>query len=365
MNGKMTRIILTLRAYLRGYHKPLLCAHCFQDRGLRLMAFSVAGKRVQCRQCGARSNNGLASGQLVQLCQDFFVRGSIVSADFGAAPLVQFNDLRENALDVEGEINADMALLNKTIGVGFFHYGPRLWMLGHIEPLRRLRTKRGRGPIVNRILRSYPVRELAVGDEFYRMRKAPAEPSDTHQYDAPPDAFCGNGRLDSAGTPVLYGSQDLEICVHECRFTAGDELYVATLSATRPLRLIDLTHILKEEGDEFESLDLAVFMLFLAGNHAYPITRDLALAARAKGFDGIIYPSYFSMLRTGGMPFETMLGMSTRRLGYAGEAEKVIGNLALFGRPIAEEKLRVVGINRLVISRVSYGMTFGPVMTPN
>ncbi|MBB6428040.1 RES family NAD+ phosphorylase [Sphingopyxis sp. JAI128] len=305
--------------------------------------------------------------QLRDLCQTFFVRGSIMAADYGASPLIQFNDMRENELDVEGAINVDIALLHRVVGLGFFHYGPRLWMVGAVEPLRKLRTRRGRQPTINRILRTYPVREITPREIFYRVRKAPAEPSDAAQYDAPPGEFSGSGRLDSPGNSILYGSQDIEICVHECRFSAGDDLYVATLAPTRTLRLVDLTEILEEEGTEFDSLDLAVLMLFLAGSHAYEITRELAASARAKGFDGLIYPSYFSMLRTGGMPFETMFGISLRRMhqtrGY--EKAKVIGNLALFGHPVADGMLRVVGINRLVISRVSYGTTFGPVMTPD
>ena len=366
MYARISRTYLKLQARLRGDHRSPLCAECFQDHGLRRMARAVRGKSVRCRQCGAVSVHGLSREQLHDLCQTFFVRGSIIAADYGASPLIQFNDLRENELDVEGEINADIALLHKTIGIGFFHYGPRLWMLGAVEPLQKLRTRRGRRPVINRILRTYPVRELTPRDEFYRVRKAPAEASDAAQYDAPPNEFCGSGRLDSPSNSMLYGSQDIEICVHECRFSAGDELYVATLAPTRTLRLVDLTEILEETGTEFDSLDLTVLMLFLAGSHAYEITRELAASARAKGFDGIIYPSYFSMLRTGGMPFETMFGIAMRRIRETRSYEKakVIGNLALFGHPIADGNVQVAGINRLVISKVAYAVTFGPVMSP-
>ena len=65
---------------------------------------------------------------------------------------------------------------------------------------------------------------------------------------------------------------------------------------------------------EFESLDIAIQMLFLAGKHFYPITHDITRAAIDAEFDGLRYPSYFSMLRTGIMPFETTLGISHRRV---------------------------------------------------
>ena len=81
----------------------------------------------------------------------------------------------------------------------------------------------------------------------------------------------------------MYGSQDLQVCIHECRVTAEDDLYVASLAPAR-LRLLDLTHLLHEQHvTEFESLDMAVHMLFLAGPHSYEIARIIAQASRDAG----------------------------------------------------------------------------------
>jgi hypothetical protein len=162
----------------------------------------------------------------------------------------------------------------------------------------------------------------------------------------------------------MYGSQDLQVCIHECRVTAEDELYVASLAPTRDLKLLDLTHLLHEEHvTEFDSLDMAVHMLFLAGPHSYEIARVIALAARDFRYDGVIYPSYFSLLRTGGMPFETAYGISMRRFPQAARYEraKIIPNLGLFGRPVRERWVTARGINRIVLDRVEYGIRFGPV----
>lgn len=57
------------------------------------------------------------------------------------------------------------------------------------------------------------------------------------------------------GLPIMYASQDLQICVHECRVTAEDDLYVATLAPSRDMKLLDLTELLTEDVSEFESLD--------------------------------------------------------------------------------------------------------------
>ena len=90
----------------------------------------------------------------------------------------------------------------------------------------------------------------------------------------------------SPNLPVLYCSKDIEGCVHECRVTVDDELYLATLKPTQDLKLLDLTELLHEEVSEFESLDLAVHMLFFAAEHSYEISRQIAVAANKAGFYG-------------------------------------------------------------------------------
>jgi hypothetical protein len=130
------------------------------------------------------------------------------------------------------------------------------------------------------------------------------------------------------------------------------------------VKLLDLTELVIEENvPEFESLDMAVHMLFLAGKHSYEICRAIALTAHSWGYDGIIYPSYFSLLRTGGMPFETSFGISHRRIPQLAQREKskMIRNLALFDRPIEAGLVGVRCIDKLILNRVEYGIHFGPV----
>ena len=162
----------------------------------------------------------------------------------------------------------------------------------------------------------------------------------------------------------MYASPDLEVCVHECRVTAEDDLYVATLGAVSSLRVLDLSVLLThEDATEFESLDMAVHMLFLAGTHSYPTIRRICLAALSEGFDGLIYPSYFSMLRVGSMPFETVYGISRRRIPHLqdGERAKIVPNFAIFGRPIENKKVELRCIDKLILRRVRYDFHFGPV----
>ena len=237
-------------------------------------------------------------------------------------------------------------------------------MVGEVEPLKALQEPSTRTEIIARILNEYPATEIISDQLLYRLRRNPRRPEEFNEYDSPPIDLTGSGRLNSRGFPVLYCSQDLQVCIHECRVTAEDELFVATLAPTRKLNVLDLAELLWEENaTEFDSLDMAVHMLFLAGSHSYDISRAISLAAHDAGFDGLIYPSYFSMLRTGAMPFETMMSISHRRVRGLVEREKskTIRNLAIFGRPIEQNKLHVECINRLILSRVAYGVHFGPV----
>lgn len=317
-----------------------------------------------CPNCGMTSGCKLTIRRAGALAHRFFVWGTLHCCEYGAAPVVQFNEYQKSCIDTSPWFEKDIELLSNTLGIGFFYYGPRLWMVGEVEPLKDLQDKNSRKTIIQRIITEYPEKNLDESQLFYRIRKEPEKPNDFKEYDSPPDEFCGTGRLDSKNFPVMYGSQDLEVCVHECRVTAEDELYVASLSPTRQLKLLDISKLLPEEGvTDFESLDMAVHMLFLAGKHSYDISRDIAREAYAAGFDGIIYSSYFSLLRTGTMPFETTYGLSHRRIPQMQDYEqsKSIPNFALFGRPINESKVEVHCINKLILSHVKYGFHFGPV----
>ena len=237
-------------------------------------------------------------------------------------------------------------------------------MIGEVTPLVHLQEAESRGTVIQRILKEYPTKLIGAEKRFYRLRTNPADAANVTEFDSPPENFLGRGRFDSKRLPIMYASPDLEVCIHECRVSAEDELFVATLAPKQDLRFLDLTALLPYEHEtEFESLDMATHLLFLAGSHSYEIARDIAWAAHEEGFNGILYPSYFSMLRTGFMPFETVFGISHRKIERFADREraKAIPNMAVFGRPIDEGLVQVKCINRLRLERVAYHYHFGPV----
>jgi hypothetical protein len=245
-----------------------------------------------------------------------------------------------------------------------------MWMIGSIEPLKALQDAAQREAIIQRILSEYPAITFAKGGTLYRLRPNPETPIESLEYDSPPDHLPGRGRLDAQDYPVLYCAQDIEGCVHECRVTVEDELYLATLRPTRTLKLLDLTELLLEENTtEFESLDLTVHMLFYAPEHSYPISRAIAMAAKKSGFDGVVYPSYFSQVRSGLTSAETVgYGISIRTAArhfprLTGQAKSgTYPNVALFGRPVRDGLVEIACINRLILHKASYDIRFGPVI---
>lgn len=339
------------------------CSRCFKNRGLILDAMQYGRDEMgACPSCGREDGIKLGKAPLAYLAQRFFVDGSFHKSEFGGAPAIQFNEHQQTSIAIDDVLKNDIGVFEKLLGVGFFEYGPRLWMIGEVEPLKELLDGKRRAAIVERIVTEYPIRMIGLDETFYRVRKSPTSAIEPREYDTPPPDIVQDGRLGSADVPVMYASPLIDLCVHECRYTVEDELFVAALNPKRELRLLDLTTVLEEDATEFESLDMAVHMLFLGGRSAYDAARAIARAAREKGFDGLIYPSYFSSHYHGERPFQTVYGITRRRFEGARNYEHSLSapNLALFGYPIADGIVEVDTINRLVISRVSYEFHHGP-----
>lgn len=292
----------------------------------------------------------------------FFVSGSQTRAEFGQAPQIQFNFTNEMGCSVCQYLEKDMGVFTSALGVKFFDYGPRLWMIGENYPLQAL-VQGSASDELEKIVELYPTVKLTSLNRFYRLRINPGDTTDS-QFDAPPVGVQGTGRFDSPDFAVMYSSPDLQTCLHEMRTTVVDDVYSALIKPAVDLRILDLTVVINEGKNEFESIDIGLYLLFMGSSAGYPACRMLAKFLAAKGYDGVIYPSYFSHLRSGEVPFETSFGLSNRVIpgGEEREAAKLIPNLAIFGRPIEAGKVEVVGKNRVILRKVDYELRFGPVL---
>ena len=351
------------------------CAECFENEGLRLDGAAIGREHSSvCPRCGAAGGAKLTNLSLAGLAQSFFVRGSLHRTEFGAAPLIKFNNKRPSDIGTcPGWPSGDAALFEEVLKIGFFWYGPPDWQVGINDNLAKLEQQDEREQVIARILEAYPPEILTEADKFYRLRKVSGDAyalgkfdsTEWGQFDSPPIPAKPEkaGRLDSPNVPALYGSPDLQTCLHECRVTVEDALFLATLRPARELKLLNLVSFPDESlSHPCEDLDHAMVMLFLAGPHAYPLSRAIACAARDAGYDGLVYPSFFSMLRNGVQPFESCFGLSNRSNPELRpvEAAKMIPNLAIFGYPIQEGILTVSCINRVILRQANYSIHFGP-----
>lgn len=323
----------------------IVCSSCFNDIGLVIEAKKIGKRnRYKCPHCGNRDGAKLSKELLSSLEHEFFWKGSFTKTYFGGFSELVSNPHRFGEREVRFPrwLEKDAHLIEDKLQVGLFLYGPPLWRVGGIEPLERLQRSKTRVAEIESVLSKFPERTLREGQYFYRVRKnlAKEDEANPSQYDAPSKLMIkSHGRLDSRGLPCLYGSENLEICLHECRVSIPDVCFVASIRTLGSLRMLDLTAEPTEPFQtEFESLNLAMRFLFTAESQSYEITRAIARFARKKGFDGIYYPSYFSLVKSERVP-----------------------NIALFGFPIRDRKVEVICINRAMLKSSSYELTLGPI----
>jgi hypothetical protein len=290
----------------------------------------------KCPNCGSEKGAKLTDETLSDLANRFFIHGSLLRADYGGATVLRFGD---GNVAFPAWLEPDIRLFRERFGIAFRTHGPRTWRIGEIVPLYKLQEESTRAAAVEDAIQRFPRRFLAAGEAFYRLRKGveTGNESKANQYDAPPQG-CGRGRLDSAELSVLYGSQDIEICIHECRATVADICHIATLKATKQLQLLNLCGPVYNDGQTpFESLRLAIDYVFSAETYSYEITRAIARAAKAAGFHGVVYPSYFRDLRGDEIP-----------------------NIGLFGHPVAKGIVELICANRLLLHSARYTFALGP-----
>ncbi len=104
--------------------RPVLCATCFKDHGLKLDAADIGFVHaLACPNCGATGTKKLNPYFLKALAWRFFVRGSVCRAEYGAYPRVQFNDRRTSDYEAPPWLQQDVTLISEKAKIGHF----RLW----------------------------------------------------------------------------------------------------------------------------------------------------------------------------------------------------------------------------------------------
>ncbi len=319
----------------------ILCSMCFSDFGLIQTAIKLGVNEIgNCLNCKKSAGHKLNREAVEELAMEFFVNGSWSRTTFGGSWTIQMNEYHFQKRDFSfpNWLEQDAQLIEHALQQGFFLYGPPMWRIGYVDQLMALQgSAKERNKILDDIFEHYPEFILNQNRTLFRLRSNVDQPEVAVQFDSAPHGK-SKARFNKDGFPTLYASEDLEICIHECRVTIADECYVATLKATEEFRCLDLTAEGPEGNTPFESLDIAIKFLLSAENDSYKILTLIAKSARKRGYDGILFSSYFSQLKS-----------------------NVVPNLALFGHPIRDGKMKLESINRLHLVEAGYKYSFGPV----
>ena len=185
------------------HEEIVLCSECFHDEGLKhgALIFGTLAN-TECPACGSVKGCKLNREAASQLAHRFFTWGSTHRTTYGAAPLIVSNQQHETDIELADWSGNDLQLFEEKLGLRFFLYGPRLWMVGEVEPLKALQAEATRPGMISRIIAEYPSVEIGPNEHFFRVRKAPKDPEDITEYDAPPQNLAGTGRLESHELPI-------------------------------------------------------------------------------------------------------------------------------------------------------------------
>ena len=325
--------------------KPILCSNCFKDYGLRIMAERMGPtSSLACPNCGSTDGVLLDEKQVEELCDKYFVDGSYNSTCFGGSPLLIMHK-GSHCIDTSiiDNLHDDIHLIHAKTGLTADLYGPDLWRVGITEWMDRLlsRSKKKRDGAIEELISRCNIKLLPVDSEFFRIRAIERELIGDMSFDAPIKQNYKKGRFNIRNEEVFYASFDVETCIHECRASMEDVLYVATLKPCKILTLLDMSDIQDDNKEitPFEDLQLAVSQIFGAGVQSYCITRRISEVAKEHKLDGIIYPSYYNSVR-----------------------DYSFKNIVLFGHVIRNGVVRVKSIDRVQIRQVDYKYDYGPVL---
>ena len=344
----------------------LLCAHCFKNKNLQYNAskIGIIDDDIKCKNCNSYFGEKLSEKHLIYLIDNFFKKGSTIKCNLGESEHITFSDTIDDNIKFSNALKSDVQLLREKIGVTFFYYAPRLCKIGYTDIIESLEDKNRARDTVNKIISSYPIKFFKEHEFFYRLRSFTRNCTinlDEQQFDTPPLGLQGNGRFDKKDFPVLYGSQNINICFHECQIRSCDDIYIADLYANRALKLLDFSHFLEEKKTPFESIDFAINLIFSSNSaKAYQLSKYIAQLVYDRGFDGIITPSFHSQQYSAINTFETQYGISLREYAHHNVDFQnaincaTIPNISLFGFPVKDKIISVKNIRKLIINNIIY-----------
>jgi hypothetical protein len=333
---------------------PALCSHCLKNEGLRREAAKFGpGTADACSRCGTRGGTKLDRPAVEELFRRFYCYGS--QAAVYLPRVFTEGGKEDDDIQVEQSAQTDYNLLKEISGLTLRRHTPHLYELGFTEIRSEIEEILAQDPSsapeeaakvlkknLHNLLEAGADYEMQERERLYRARISPACPLDPGDYDSPPSEKAVPNRIAVAGDRVLCGAFDIETCLVEIKPHIDDmihhRIFVASLKPVGVLRLIDFTR--RTQTAKSPALDTTLHAFFEANQSSYHLTQLLSRFARSRGYDGIVYPSAMECI--------------------SGNKESW-RNIAIFGAPIAGNRLVVESINRVLVRNVTHSFDLGPV----
>lgn len=323
----------------------MVCSNCFKNEGLRLTAKTLGSVSDKvCDNCKTTDGTKLSDEQLLELMQQFFSHGSVPQNIGGYAPVYKISDNKEmESVDFEEPLKSDYEFLKGKTNQVVFHYGPPLWRLGLTEQYNALEGgKEEIETALADIKSACSEIVLPINTKLYRLRINANDLLNPKSYDSPPKELKKtNTRFDTTEIDIFYSSSDLETCLHETRVTVADEITLATFKTIKELKLLNIADSFHEKKDatEFEMIGILMYKLCTTNEEEYEKCRLISEFIKKNGYDGFKFLSYYTNIK-----------------------DEPLNNIALFGFPLKEEKVKLESLNRVKLERVNYSFSFGPVI---
>lgn len=175
---------------------------------------------------------------------------------------------------------------------------------------------------------------------IFRIRKNPKNLHKPSEFDAPPSSILSNdGRFNNKEFSLFYCSSDPETCLYESKFDPVDKIILATFEVVAPIKIVDLTHHDDRQNDSFGG-DLEVFISAICRStkDCY-LLKYISKRIYERGYAGFKYYSFFNRYR-----------------------EIEYNNIALFGHPVAEKKLKLNSLNNIDVNGLQLNWAMGPAL---
>lgn len=270
--------------------ESVACSDCFVNEGLIRIAQKYGEyNKVEnkCKRCDSAEGKPLFRKDLEKLVEDFFIRGTYSKTSYGGASIITYScDNETNTGLINEWMEKDWRIIKNILDIDFDYNNPSELSLGNTTVIENLKNVNNRKETILKLIDKCSNFYLDEKVKLYRVRRniEKNKEIDISEYDSSP--FPGRGRFDSEEFPVLYVSEDLELCIHECRVTSEDELYFATLVPKKKLKILDLTNVQNNWNDyePYEDLNHAIFSIFNT-RESYGILKEFSKTVKEKGYD--------------------------------------------------------------------------------